>query len=156
MKNISTNITHKEAVRSETARRKGIYNNPTPEELKAMVNLATKVFQPLRKAFGDKPIRINSFFRSEQLNRLIGGSRTSQHCKGEAMDIDALGGTTNKELFFYIKNKLDFDQLLWEFGDEENPDWIHVSYKLNMPNRKQVLRVIRRNGKTIYLPFESK
>jgi len=117
MKNISSNISYKEGVSSNTATRKGIYNNPTPEQLKAMVNLANKVFQPLRKAMGDKPIIINSFFRSEKLNRFIGGSRTSQHCKGEAMDLDALGECTNKQLFFYIKNNLDFDQLIWEFGD---------------------------------------
>jgi hypothetical protein len=155
MKPISPHITHNEAVRSNTATRKGIYNNPTPAQRKAMVNLATKVFEPVRNFF-NKPIRVTSFFRSERLNRIIGGSRTSQHCKGEAMDIKATKGFTNKEIFFYILNNLDFDQLIWEFGDENNPDWIHVSFKMNRPNRQIVLRAIRKNGKTYYVPFESK
>ena len=155
MKNISKNITYNEATRSNTATRKGIYNNPTPGQLKAMVNVAKKVFQPAREHF-NLPILITSFFRSIRLNGLIGGSRTSQHCLGEAMDIKATKGFTNKELFFYIKNNLDFDQLIWEFGDEKNPDWIHVSYKLNHPNRKQVKRAIKSNGRVYYPPFESK
>jgi hypothetical protein len=155
MKNISKHITNNEAVRSNIATRKGIYNNPTPEQREAMVNLALKVFEPARNHF-KKPIRVTSFFRSQQLNRLIGGSRTSQHCKGEAMDIKSTKGFSNKELFFFIKNNLDFDQLIWEFGNEKNPDWIHVSYKMKHPNRKQVKRAVKKNGDVFYLPFESK
>lgn len=153
MKKISKNITYEEAVRSNTATRKGIQNTPGPKELKAMKNLSKNVFQPLREYFG-KPIIIDSFFRCIRLNRLIGGSITSQHCLGEAMDIRATKGFTNKQIFFYIKNNLDFDQLIYEFGDKNNPAWVHVSYKLTHKNRGQVLRAVRKNGKTYYLPWK--
>ena len=114
-----------------------------------MQNLAKNVFEPLR-IFFDEPIRVNSFFRSEALNIKVGGSKTSQHCKGEAFDIDALNGITNKELFDYILNNLEFDQLIWEYGDEKNPDWVHVSLKMNGQNRGQVLRATE-NG---YLKYK--
>jgi zinc D-Ala-D-Ala carboxypeptidase len=93
------------------------------------------------------PIRISSGFRCVQVNRKIGGSTSSQHCKGEAMDIkiDAKG-------FYFIKDKLEFDQLIWEFGNDEQPSWVHVSYKKSR-NRKQVLKATKRNGKTIYSSY---
>lgn len=136
---ISLNISYQEATHSNTATRKGIKNVPNAEQLKAMKKVAAKVFQPLRQHF-KQPIRINSFFRSAKLNTAIGGSKTSQHCKGEAIDMDATNGVTNAQLFHYIKDNLDFDQLIWEFGTDKEPDWVHVSYKLEGKNRKKVLR----------------
>lgn len=147
---ISKHISYKEGVYSNTATRKGIDNNPGDIELKAMKNVAESVFEPLREKFGC-PIRINSFFRSKALNLAVGGSAKSQHCKGEAMDIDdTLGGVTNADMWLFIKNNLEFDQLIWEFGDSNNPDWVHVSLKLNGENRKQCLRAKRVNGRTVY------
>ncbi len=125
---ISDHITYKEGTHSNTATRRKMKNEPDAIQLKRMKLLAEKVFEPLRKEFGE-PIRVNSFFRSVKLNKAIGGSRTSQHCRGEAIDMDATNGITNKQLFDYIKDNLCFDQLIWEFGTDKNPDWIHVSYK---------------------------
>ena len=90
--------------------------------------VSEKVFEPLRKWVGG-PIKINSFFRCYKLNKAIGGSKTSQHMSGQAMDIDdTFGCKTNAEMFNYIKDNLDFDQMIWEFGDDDNPDWVHISY----------------------------
>lgn len=156
MSGVSKNITLAEATKSQTATRKGIDNTPNEEQLAAMKNLANKVFEPLRIAMGNKSIAITSFFRSPEVNKAIGGSTSSQHCKGEAMDIDAdiFGGMTNADIFKYIYNYLDFDQLIWEFGNESNPAWVHVSLKLNGKNRKQTLIASRVNGKTSYSLFE--
>lgn len=149
-KTISKHISYKEAVRSNTAKRRGIDNTPSGLELEAMINVAEKVFEPLREHFGC-PILINSFFRSIKLNKAIGGSSRSQHCKGEAMDLDdTLGGVKNSEIWAYIKNNLEFDQLIWEFGDTEEPNWVHVSLKLNGENRKQCLRASRVLGRVVY------
>jgi len=145
MGKISLNITYSEAVESETAIRKGITNIPNPEQITAMKLLAEKVFQPLR-TFIDKPIRVNSFFRCTALNVAVGGSSSSQHCKGEAIDIKATGGVTNKQLFDYILYNLDFDQLIWEYGTDENPQWVHVSFTGKRKNRKQVLRAVKGQG----------
>tara|TARA_R110000803_G_scaffold16197_8_gene44497 strand:+ start:10899 stop:11330 length:432 start_codon:yes stop_codon:yes gene_type:complete len=134
---ISKHISYKEGTHSNTATRNNIENIPDSYELEAMKKVAEMVFEPLRAEFGE-PIRINSFFRSIELNKRIGGSSTSQHCKGEAIDMDALNGITNKQLFNYIKNNLDFDQLI----DEQNYSWIHVSYKFQGVNRKNVLKMI--------------
>lgn len=149
--NISINITYNEAIKSVEAIRNGLDNTPNDIQVESMKLLAEKVFEPLRKALGNKPININSFFRSELVNEQIGGSNTSQHCKGEAMDIDQDGrpGPTNRQIFDYILNKLDFDQLIWEFGDDNNPDWVHVSYK-KTGNRKQVLKSYKIGKKTMY------
>lgn len=152
---ISEHISYNEATKSATAVKKGIVNCPNGTELQNMQTLAEKVFEPLRAALGNKPLRITSFFRSIKLNELIGGSRTSQHCKGQAMDIDADNShTTNKEVFMYIADNLDFDQLIWEFGDNLNPDWVHVSYVSEHQNRKQILKAIRQNGKVKYISYE--
>ncbi len=148
--NISKNITFAEATRSETAKRHGIDNTPTANELKAMRLLAEKVFEPLREWYG-KPIMITSFYRNAKVNAKAGGSSTSQHCKGEAIDIDTAGD--NAKLFEYIRQNLDFDQLIWEYGDDKSPAWIHVSYKAGWI-RGQVLRAVRdKAGKTIYKAF---
>lgn len=150
MKPISKHITYKEGVRSATATRRGIKNTPGESQLAAMKLVAKKVFEPVRTHF-DKPIRINSFFRSKALNRAIGGSSTSQHCQGEAIDMDGLSGLTNAEIFHYIKDNLEFDQLIWEFGTDKEPDWIHVSYTNRRPNRKIVLRA--HDTKPTYRPY---
>ena len=142
MKKISENISYKEATRSQTAQRLGISNKPKKEHIENMELIADKIFQPLRE-WVDHPIRINSFFRSEELNSKIGGSLSSAHKDGLAMDLDSLGGKTNLEMFHYIKDNLEFDQLIWEFGDE--PKWLHVSWN-KKKNRKQVL-VTKRKGK---------
>lgn len=147
---ISKNITYKEAVRSNTATRKGIDNTPDDYELSNMENIAKNLFQPLREWVGG-PIRINSFFRCRELNQAIGGSSRSQHCEGRAIDLDdTFGYKTNAEMFNYIKNNLNFDQLIWEFGDDNNPDWVHVSYISEDGNRKRVMRAERINGQTQY------
>jgi hypothetical protein len=150
MEKISNHITFRESINSYTAKRKGIENIPNEYEITNMYILAHKVFEPLRKWVGG-PIKINSFFRSEELNKVIGGSSTSQHCQGRAMDIDDVYGyKTNAEMFNYIKDNLDFDQLIWELGTDDNPDWIHVSYCSVDENRKRCLKAYRENGKTKY------
>jgi len=143
MKKISENISYKEAVRSETAKRLGISNKPKKEHIENMELIAEKIFQPLRK-WVDHPIRINSFYRSEELNSRIGGAISSAHKEGLAIDLDSLGGKTNLEMFHYIKDNLDFDILINEYpNDEGEPKWIHVSWN-KKKNRKQVLEIKRK------------
>tara|TARA_R110000803_G_scaffold28666_14_gene66076 strand:- start:2091 stop:2552 length:462 start_codon:yes stop_codon:yes gene_type:complete len=147
---VTEHVSYKEVIKSNTATRKGIENIPSGEQMENIKLLCEKVFEPLREHVGG-PIAINSLFRSVELNRAIGGSSTSQHCavNGAAMDIDdTLGRMSNAEMFDFIKT-LDFDQLIWEYGDEESPDWVHVSYK-ERGNRKQILKCKRVNGKTVY------
>lgn len=156
---ISDHITHKEATNSYTAKRKGIENNPNHCQLRNMRLLAEAIFEPLRKALGNKPIYIASFFRSEELNKEIGGAVNSQHMAndGAAMDIDNDGYKDvpiNKEIFDYIKDNLPFDQLIYEFGDENNPDWVHVSYNTGN-NRNQILLAKKeKSNKTIYEQYK--
>jgi zinc D-Ala-D-Ala carboxypeptidase len=152
---ISEHLNLAEVTRSETAKRKGISNMPTPEHLENFKNLAINIFEPIRKHFG-KPIHISSGYRSKELNTAIGGSLTSQHCSGEAIDIDMDGsanGITNKHVFHFIKEHLNFDQLIWEFGTSANPDWVHVSYKTNGKQRNQILKAVKQGTKTIYQPY---
>ena len=112
--------------------------------------VAEKVFEPLREWVGG-PIKVNSFFRGSKLNKAIGGAKKSQHMKGQAMDIDDnYGNATNAEMFHWIKDNLEFDQLIWEFGDDDNPNWLHVSYVGDISNRNRCLRAYRGNGKTTY------
>lgn len=151
---ISDHISYAEATRSETARRYGVCNAPNEQQLEAMRLAAINVFEPLRE-YVREPILVNSFFRSRELNDLLpGSSARSQHLTGEAMDIQAPAGAsyTNADLFYYIKNKLDYDQLIWEFGDAVNPAWVHVSWK-PINRRRQLLRAAKRDGKTMYSPF---
>ena len=151
MVRISKHISYKEATRSATALRLGIENVPNEYELQNMEMVAKKVFEPLREAV-DAPIKINSFFRCEELNKAIGGSTKSQHCQGRAIDIDDVyGSVSNAFMYYYIKDNLDFDQLIWEFGTDHNPDWVHVSYVDGDSNRKRCLKAIRENGKTKYI-----
>ena len=150
---LSTNLSLAEVTRSETAKRKGISNMPTPEHIENFKKLAVNIFQPIREHFG-KPILISSGYRSAELNKAIGGSLSSQHCSGEAIDID-MDGTdiTNAQIFNYIKDNLTFDQMIWEFGTDANPDWVHVSFASNRSQRKQILVAKKVNGKTTYTPY---
>jgi hypothetical protein len=151
---LSTNLSLAEVTRSETAKRKGISNMPTPEHIENFKKLAVNIFQPIREHFG-KPILISSGYRSAELNKAIGGSSSSsQHCSGEAIDID-MDGTdiTNAQIFNYIKENLNFDQMIWEFGTDTNPDWVHVSFAANRSQRKQILVAKKVNGKTTYIPY---
>ena len=148
--NISDHISLKEAIRSNTAKRLGIDNMPDNETLITMQVTAQHVFEPLRQHFNE-PVYISSFYRSQELNKVIGGSSRSQHCKGEAIDIDDVySKASNADFFNYIKDCLQFDQLIWEFGNDENPDWVHVSYSLGK-NRMRILKAIKENGRTKYI-----
>tara|TARA_Y100001963_G_scaffold100039_1_gene137703 strand:- start:1336 stop:1791 length:456 start_codon:yes stop_codon:yes gene_type:complete len=148
---ISKHISDKESTRSITAIRLGIDNIPNNEQLNNMKTIAEKVFEPLREWVGG-PIKINSFFRSPSLNKAIGGSSKSQHCHGQAMDIDDnYGHATNAEMYNWIKENLDFDQMIWEFGDDDNPDWVHVSYVSEEENRNRCLKAYRKDGRTQYM-----
>ena len=147
---ISDHVSYKEGVYSITATRRGIDNVPNDEQLANMELIAEKVFEPLRKYVGG-PIKINSFFRCPKLNKAIGGARSSQHMKGQAMDIDdTFEVVANSDMYNYIKNNLDFDQMIWEFGDDDNPNWVHVSYVSKEDNRNRCLRAYKGNGKTLY------
>jgi zinc D-Ala-D-Ala carboxypeptidase len=150
MERISDHISYKEATFSQTAIRKDIDNTPSEEVLQRMKTVAENIFEPLRAYVGG-PIKINSFYRSIMLNTAIGGSKSSQHTRGEAIDIDdTLGCMSNKDMFTFIKDELDFDQLIWEFGDDENPAWVHVSYVSPENNRRRILKASKVNGKTTY------
>ena len=147
---ISKHISDREGVYSTTATRRGLDNTPNGEQLANMKLLAEKVFEPLREWVGG-PIRINSFFRGPELNKAIGGSSKSQHCKGQAMDIDDGGcNKTNAEMYKFIKDELEFDQMIWEFGDDKNPNWVHVSYVSEDENRNRCLKAYKDKGKTKY------
>jgi hypothetical protein len=150
---ISTNLNLSELTRSDSAKRNGIDNTPTAEHLENFKLLAEKVFEPIRAHF-KVPIHISSGYRSKALNDFIKGSLSSQHCQGEAIDIDMDGsssGVTNADVYNFIKDNLEFDQLIWEFGTDKNPDWVHVSYESKGKQRKQKLKAVRTNGKTSYI-----
>jgi hypothetical protein len=140
---ISKHISYDEAIFSATAIRLGLKNEPDDATLDAMKAVAENCFEPLREWYG-KPLRITSFYRSFRLNVFIGGSINSQHCRGEAIDISAFDKKDNAKLFEWAKNNLLFDQLIWEYGDDEAPAWVHISYKSNGINRNQVLRIPRK------------
>lgn len=148
--NISEHISYKEATHSATAKRYGIDNAPDTYQKQNMELVAQRIFEPLREWVGG-PIKINSFFRSVETNRAIGGASKSQHMEGRAIDLDDLyGHKTNAEMYQYIKDNLDFDTLIWEFGTDENPDWVHVSYVDEDFNRQRCLQAYREDGKTKY------
>ena len=151
MSNISKHITLAEAIHSNTAKRCNIDNTPNEEQTNNMKMLAEKIFEPLRLWVGG-PIKINSMFRSEELNKAIGGASSSQHCKGMAMDLDDVyGHKTNAEMFDWICDHCNFDQIIWEFGDDKNPAWVHVSYVDKQENRNRCLKAYKENGKTKYM-----
>ena len=149
-------ISEKEVTINIKEPRLGLASTPDGNILSNMKNVAEHIFEPLRK-WVDGPIKINSFYRSEALNKAIGGAskngkQTSQHCYGQAMDIDDIyGHKSNAEMFNYIKDNLNFDQMIWEFGNEENPDWVHVSYVSDSVNRNRILKAVRNKGKTQYI-----
>ena len=147
---ISKHVSYKEGIKSNTAMRLNIDNSPGEYHLGNMNAVALNVFEPLREWVGG-PIKINSFYRSVALNKAIGGSSRSQHCDGRAMDIDdTFGYKTNAEMYEYIKENLNFDQMIWEFGTDENPDWVHISYVSEEQNRNRCLKATRVNGKAMY------
>lgn len=153
---LSEHLALAEVTRSETAKRNGVSNMPTEAHIANFKLLAEKVFEPIRMHFG-KPIHISSGYRSDALNKAVGGSSSSQHCKGEAIDIDMDGsahGITNKMVFDYIKDNLEFDQMIWEFGTDANPDWVHVSYSSTGKQRKQILKAVKKGGATSYVPYK--
>ena len=162
MVKLSQYVSLEEAIKSQMATRMGIRNEPSEVELAAMRYVASSLFDPVR-AFVGGALAVSSFFRCAALNNSIGGSATSQHCKGQAIDIDAdVYGVKregnhvlnpNRMIFNFIRDNLEFDQLIWEFGTTENPDWVHVS-KTRGANRGQVLRAYRENGKTHYVTFD--
>ena len=148
---ISEHISYKEGTYSATATRREIDNIPNNEQLDNMEIIAEKVFEPLREWVGG-PIKINSFFRCPKLNKAIGGSSKSQHCHGQAIDIDdTFGVVANSEMYHYIKDNLDFDQLIWEFGDDDNPNWVHVSYVSEDSNRRRCLKAYKEQGRSKYM-----
>ena len=150
MEKISKHISYKEAVKSNTAMRLNIDNTPGAYEITNMNGIAHNIFEPLREWVGGA-IKINSFFRCVELNKAIGGSSKSQHCQGRALDIDdTYGHKTNAEMYEWIKENLDFDQMIWEFGTEKNPDWVHISYVSPNENRNRCLKAERVNGKAVY------
>jgi hypothetical protein len=151
---LSEHLDLSEVTRSETAKRKGISNMPTPEHLENFKKLAQNIFEPIRKHFG-VPIHISSGYRSKGLNTAIGGVKTSDHCYGMAIDLDQQGhssGITNKKVFDFIKSNLKFKQLIWEGGTKQEPDWVHVSYdEKNLKN--EVLLATKVAGKMQYSKY---
>ena len=147
--NISKHITLKEALHSDIAKKHCIQNIPDCTAYANIVVTANQLFEPLREGLGSKPIYVSSFYRNPQVNALAGGSKTSQHTKGNAMDLDAayFGHHTNREIFDYIRENLEFDKLIWEFGTDDEPDWVHVSY-VEDANRKLVYKSEKINGET--------
>jgi zinc D-Ala-D-Ala carboxypeptidase len=154
MEKISKHVSWKEGTYSRTGERLNLENTPNEDQIKCMKDIAENIFEPLRKWVGG-PIKINSFFRGEPVNTAIGGSKRSQHMKGQAMDIDdTFGYKTNAEMFHYIKDNLDFDQMVWEFGTthpDGNPNWLHVSHVTHRENRKKLTIAKKVNGKTKYI-----
>ena len=146
---ISEHISYTEAIKSRTAIKLGINNIPDEETLKRMKYVAENVFEPLREHFG-VPIAITSFYRDKRLNTALGGSKTSEHVYGSAMDIDAdvLQMVSNKEIFEFIKNNLEFNQLIWEFGTDKDPAWIHVSCKEER-NKKDIQKAYKSKNCTV-------
>jgi hypothetical protein len=148
---LTANFSLNELTQSETALRKGLDNTP-PEQIVANLKvLAEKVLQPIREHYG-KGVKVNSGYRSPEVNASVGGSRTSDHCKGQAADIE-IPGVANADLAKYIKDSLQFTQLILEFYTPGVPDsgWVHVSY--DPSNLKcQVMTAMKKDGKTVYEP----
>ena len=149
---LSKNLSLAEVTKSTTAKRLGINNVPDDEwVIENLRQVAINVFQPLRDAFGC-PIYVSSGYRGPELNRAIGGSLRSQHMEGRALDLDAdvYGNCTNSEIFDWIRENVAFDQMVWEFGDQDNPDWVHVSYVHDGVNRARCLKACRDDEGKVY------
>lgn len=152
---LSNYVSLAEVTKSDTATRRGISNEPTPEHLENLKTICVEVFDKVRTHFG-VPLFISSGYRSEALNKAIKGSKTSDHSLGRALDLDQDfrgNGVTNMEVFEFIKDNLEFDQLIYEFGTTKNPDWVHVGYRKGA-NRKQVLVAYKEGTKTKYKAFK--
>ena len=152
MEKISKYVSYKEVTYSSTAIKHNIDNSPDDVQLANIKLCAEKVFDPLREWVNGQ-VMITSCFRSVALNKRIGGENSSQHLanNGAAFDIDdTFCHKSNKEMFFHVLDKLDFDQLIWEYGTDDNPNWIHASYK-KTENRKEVLRAKKINDLTVYI-----
>lgn len=150
---LSEHLDLSEIIRSESAKRNGISNMPTPEHIENLKALAEKIFEPIRNHF-KIPIRVSSGYRSKELNTFIKGSLSSQHCKGQAIDIDMDGTSiTNRQIFDFVKDNLNFDELIYEFGDNDNPDWVHISYNRHGKQRREVLKAYKLNGQTKYFTY---
>ena len=148
---LSKNLSLEEVTKSITAKRRGIDNKPDEWVTENLRQVAINIFQPVRDHF-KCPIHVSSGYRSAELNKAIGGSKRSQHVEGRALDLDAdvFGRCTNSEIFRYILNNLTFDQLIWEFGDQDNPDWVHVSYVYDGVNRGRCLKALRDDKGKVY------
>jgi zinc D-Ala-D-Ala carboxypeptidase len=148
--NLTKNFTLSEMTKSETALRHGMDNTPGEQEIAALKLLCEKVLQPVRDHYG-RGVKVNSGFRHPEVNAKVGGSKTSDHCRGQAADIE-IPGVANAELAKWIVDNLDFRQVILEFYTQGVPDsgWVHVSYVAE-DNKKQVLTAIKKDGKTVYL-----
>jgi len=151
---VSKHITYAEATKSQIAVRFGLDNTPTVEQFLCMKDTANEIFEKVREHF-DVPIAVSSFFRSEKVNEKAGGSSTSDHLTGRSIDMDAdvFGGVTNREIFEFIRDNFVFDQLIWEFGSNKNPDWVHASFRRGS-NRMEIKRATREGKKTKYTPYK--
>ena len=153
---LSKNLSLSEVTYSQTAIRKDIDNSPTGAHIENLKYVAEKVFQPIREHF-DVPIYISSGYRSKALNEAIGGSQTSFHSHGMALDLDQDGrnkGVSNADVFYYIKDNLQFTELIWEFGDENNPNWVHVAIAPGREDEKKIKIAERINNKTTYSTWD--
>jgi len=149
---ISDNVTLAEVTKNKTASQYGLDNNPTPEHLENLKKVCNRIFEPLRKGLGGKPIFISCGYRGASVNaKTKGASKTSYHCSGHALDLDAdvFGGATNAQIFHYIKENLEYAELIWEYGTDINPDWVHVAYHEGK-NVKETLKCKSLNGKPKY------
>ena len=148
---LSNNFSLKELTASQTADRKGINNNPNEDQINKLKLLCEKVLQPIREHYG-KVVTVSSGYRSEELCVAIGSSKNSQHAKGQAADFEVFG-LSNAELVKWISENCEFDQMILEFHnlDEPNSGWVHCSYKSDGENRKQILRAYKsESNKTCY------
>lgn len=158
---LSKHLSLKEATYSATAIKNGLNNKPNIGQLEVLKALAVNIFEPCRKFCGG-PLKVTSGFRGPQLNSLIGGSLTSDHCINDHnmaaldLDCDVYKNSTNADLFNYIKDNLDFKQLIWEFGNDEQPNWVHVSWSTNAHfNKREILIAKRVNGRTVYEHYKA-
>ena len=148
---LSKNFSLKELIKSETATRKGINNNPNEDNIENLQRLCDHVLQPVRDHFG-KVVTVSSGYRSPDLCEAIGSSKNSQHAKGQAVDFEVFG-LSNAELVKWISENCEFDQMILEFHnlDEPNSGWVHCSYRADGENRKQILRAYKNeSNKTCY------
>jgi hypothetical protein len=148
---LTNNFSLKELTASDTATRKGLDNTPNEAVTANLKTLAENILQPIREHYG-KSVKVNSGYRSPEVNASVGGSKTSDHCKGQAADIE-ITGVANGDLAKYIAENYKFTQVILEFYTQGIPDsgWVHVSYDAN-DLKCQTLTAVKKDGKTVYLP----